>query len=514
MYLLGIDVGTSGCKINVFTLEGNIVSSASREYSEYSPKPGWTELNPDEVWNALKASIKEGVSRTPSDEIKALSFSTLGSEVMVPVDKKGKWVYPAISGYDARGEGYQDQLKMWNETLGALRIFQITGMPMQYNVAANKILWLRENMPKVFNKTCKFVSFQDYLVWKLTGNFAIDYSMASRMMLMDIHKKAWSAEMLNIANISEDMLSDPCPSGVVVGEVSAEVAEEIGLSGGTAVVSGGHDQACGALGVGVINEGPAMDATGSVECIAAAMEKPVLTEDMLESKQCCYCHAVEDMYLTLGFLPSAGLVLRWFRDTFAEKEKEEAGKSARNVYDILTEEASASPPGSSNLFLLPHFLGSGTGRSPALYAKSRGALIGLSIFHTRGDVIRSILEGITFEIRQIISLLEHTGIRVSELRSVGGGAKSSFWLQLKADMVNKRVIVPVITEAASLGAAILAGIGVEVFKDFKSAVREVFREQSVYEPRMENVKLYDRQYQIYEMIYPTLVRIFEKIFDL
>jgi len=509
MYLLGVDVGTSGCKVNVFTLEGKIVSSTSREYSEYSPKPGWWELNPDEVWNAIKLSIKECISKVPSDEVEALSFSTLGSEIVLPVNKKGEWVYPAISGYDARGNGYREESEMWRSKIGALRIFQITGMPMQYNVAANKILWLRKNMPEVFNKTYKFVSFQDYLIWKLTGTFAIDYSMASRMMLMDIHRKTWSSEILDVANLSEDLLSEIYPSGTTVGVVSSKVAKEIGLEKEVEVVTGGHDQACGALGVGVIDEGPTMDATGSVECIAATIKKPVLTEEMLESKQCCYCHVVKDMYLTLGFLPSAGLVFRWYRDNFAEKEMEKSKETGKNVYDILTEEASKSPPGASNLFVLPHFLGSSTGRPPALYAKSRGAIVGLSLFHTKSDVIRAILEGITFEIRQVIDFLEKAGIKVSDLRSIGGGAKSAFWLQLKADITKKRVIVPVVTEASSLGAAILAGTAVGAYRDISSAVEKVFKKKTEYEPCSKNVNFYDQQYQIYTKIYPSLIEIFK-----
>lgn len=276
-------------------------------------------------------------------------------------------------------------------------------------------------------------------------------------------------------------------------------------------MTGGHDQPCGALGVGITREGPTMDATGSVECIASAMKRPILTKKMLKAGQCCYCHVVKDMYISLGFFPSAGLIFRWYRDLFAEKEKEIAQTTGKNVYDILTEIAEKSPPGASGLLLLPHFMGSGTGHSPAMNRNSRGAIIGLSLFHEKSHIIRSILEGITFELRQVIEFFEEAGIMVSDLRAIGGGAKSPFWLQLKADVTNRTVIVPEITEAASLGAAILAGIGIKAYKSFDDAAAKTYKEKSVYHPKSEAMERYDKQYMIYKEIYPALVKIFDHL---
>ncbi|MFQ6095254.1 MAG: L-fuculokinase, partial [Candidatus Bathyarchaeia archaeon] len=372
-------------------------------------------------------------------------------------------------------------------------------------------LWVRDNMPHIFQKAWKFVCFEDYLIFKLCGVTAISHSLASRTMMLDIQKKKWSSEILETIGLDPDLLSEPYISGKIVGEVSSKSSQETGLAKGTAVLTGGHDQSCGALGVGITKEGPVMDASGSVECIAAAMKKPVLTEKMLQSAQCCYCHTVEDMYLTLGFFPSSGIVLRWYRDTFAEKEKQEAVKTGKNVYDILTEMASASPLAASKLLLLPHFVGSGTGPFYPLNRNSRGAIVGLSMFHKREDIIRAILEGVAFELRRIIESIEDCKIGISEIRAVGGGAKSPFWLQIKADVTNREMVVPDVTEAPSLGAAILAGIGTKTYMGFEDAVTKVYRKRAVYEPDAERTKLYDRYYRVYKKLYPALVKIFDDL---
>jgi xylulokinase len=277
------------------------------------------------------------------------------------------------------------------------------------------------------------------------------------------------------------------------------------------IATGGHDQACGALGVGVVGEGPVMDASGSVECIAAAMGKPVVTEDMMGFGQCCNCHTVEGTYLTLGFFPSSGIVLRWYRDTFGEKEKEEAERSDVDVYDVLTTEASKSPPGADGLMLLPHLFGSGTGQPPTLNRNSRGAIIGLSMFHDRASVIRAILEGVALELRRVIEFIEVCGIPATELRAVGGGARSPMWLQVKSNVTNRALVRPNVTEAPSLGAAILAGVGTGVYRGFENAVQTVYSEESRIEPDPDLVPMYDRQYRIYKEIYPALVGIYDDL---
>jgi xylulokinase len=227
--------------------------------------------------------------------------------------------------------------------------------------------------------------------------------------------------------------------------------------------------------------------------------------------QCCYCHVVNDKYFSFGFFPSAGLILRWYRDTFAEKEKEESKATGRDIYDILTQSAAESSPGANGLLLLPHFAGSGSGEFPAMNLRSKGALIGLSLSHKKSDVVRSILEGITFELRMMIDHLEKSDVKVTELRAIGGGAKSQFWLQLKADITNRRVILPGVSEAASLGASILAGLATKEYNSVEHALSNTYKEIGTYEPNSNNVEKYNKLYSVYKRIYPQLVGVFEEL---
>ncbi len=345
MYLLGVDVGTSGSKAAVFSLDGNMASFSYREYSEYSPKPSWIELNPEEVWSKVKACIAESIGRVDPEEIEGVCFSVLGEAVM-PLGSDGECLYPAITAYDARSSGYRALMEYWEREIDRPDLFRITGTPLNSMPSVNKVLWIRENMPNIFRKAWKFVCFEDFLVHRLTGEASISHSLASRTMLLDVAKRDWSEELLELTDLDRDLLSEPRASGQIVGEVGAAPSKETLLPRGTPVVAGGHDQACGALGVGVIEEGLAMDACGSVECVATPMDAPVVTDAMLEYGQCCNCHVVRDQCITLGFFPSSGIVLRWYRDNFADREKDEAKRRGVDVYEVLTEIASRAPPAS------------------------------------------------------------------------------------------------------------------------------------------------------------------------
>jgi xylulokinase len=506
MYLMGLDVGSSACKAAIFSFSGEPVSLAKREYPMYHPEPAWSELNPDEVWSNLVACIKESLqtAQIDSENVVSLSVSSQG-EAMIPLDQSGKWLYPAIHAFDNRT---LPQSKWWEQHFGALPIFRITGMPIHPMYTVNKIMWLRENRPDVWLKTKKFLCFEDYVIYRLSGEVATDYSIASRTMMFNVTRKRWSEEILDAADISTDLLPDAYPSGTKVGEVCSGSAEETGLPKGMAVVTGGHDQPCGALGVGVVKPGSVMDATGTVECLLAATEKPLLNEGMLASNHPCYCHVKEGMYVTLALCPTAGLLFRWIRDEFCEKEMEESRKTGKSAYDIMTEEAALSPVGASSVYVLPYFMGSGT---PTVNPDARGVILGLHISHNKKDIIRAALEGITYDLRQNIELLESHGVDVTTLRAIGGGAESKFWLQLKADITGKKVVVPRVTEAAVLGASLLAGVGVGVYRNLDQAVEKVYREREVYMPNERNYSRYNELFEIYKLIFPTIFPIFERM---
>ncbi len=506
MYLMGLDVGTTGCKAVIFNLEGRIVSSAYREYNLYHRRIEWSELNPDEVWNAIRetirASIKNG--KVNPRRIEALSTSVLG-EAFIPIDRNGNWLYWSMTTFDARAK---EQTRWLEENLGADEIYRITGQPLMSSMpiyTLPKIKWLRENEPEIYKRTYMFLCWEDYINLKLCGRPVIDYSLATRTMMFDIKRKRWAEDILEAAGIDENLLPEVHPSGEVIGELNGEAADETGLAEGTLIITGGHDQPCGALGAGITGSGPLMDATGTVECVATVQNNLIMDRKMRTQGFAIHCYVIKDRYFMFGFNPSGGVILRWFRDNFADKERREAEKLGVDVYDILTEEASGASQGSLGLFLLPYFEGCGT---PTFNRKMKGTFIGFTLAHGRREVIRAILEGLTYELRRNIEAIREYGIEVSEIRAIGGGAKSDFWLKLKADITKTRVVAPDVTEAAALGAAALAAIGIGAYKDAEEAVNRIYRERKVYMPDEEAGRTYDEYYNTYKRIHERIKGIF------
>ena len=509
MYLLGLDVGTTGCKAVIFNQSGEVVSSAYGEYQLYHRRPERSELNPEEVWKAVIGTIRTSVEKgkVDSKHIAALGTSVLG-EAFLPIDRDGRWLSWSMTTFDARAE---EQTRWWEESFGANEIYRITGQPLTSSMpiyTLPKIQWLRENEPELYKKTWMFLGWEEYINLKLCGRPVTDYSVATRTMMFDIRKKTWSSEILEKAQIYESLLPEVQPSGTVVGEVSRGAAEETGLSEGTLVVTGGHDQPCGALGAGITETGPAMDATGTVECIAVIQKGLTLTESMRLQGFAVHCYVIDGKYFMLGFNPSGGVILRWFRDNFAEKDKEEAKKMGVDVYDLLTREASKAPPGSVELFLLPYFEGSGT---PTFNRKARGVFLGFTLAHSKREVVRTILEGLTYELRNNIEAIEKHGTDITELRAIGGGAKSKFWLQLKADITERKVVVPNVTEAAAMGAAILASVGAKIYSRAEEAVRAIYRERETFTPVVETGNTYEKYYRLYKKLYGAFKNVFDEI---
>jgi len=494
MSLMGLDVGTTGCKAVVFNAEGKILAQAYREYPLLHPRAGWAELNMEVVLKKVEESIKEASLQARADPIKALSISTQG-EAFVPIDEKGNLLTNGPVSFDSRGEEF---IEWWRKKLGPERIMKITGMPLHPMFTLNKILWLKKNHPDIYRKAHKFLCCEDLIIYKLGLPPTIDYSLASRTMAFDILKKEWSEEILSLADIEKSLLPDVLPPGTVVGEIPRKIADRLHLRAKVLVVTGGHDQPCGALGAGVMREGVAMDAIGTVECIASVFKKPHLDKKMLDNSFACYPHTVPQFYITLAFNFTGGSLLRWFRDTLGENERERARREGRDVYSILIDEASSEP---SSLYLLPHFTTTGT---PHMDTNSAGAILGLSLDTSRSELIKAILEGISFEMKYNLSLLEEVGIFVRELRAIGGGSKSRKWLQLKADLYEKKVVSLGVSEAASLGAAILAGVAVGEYKSIEEAVETLVRIKETFYPQEKVTRIYEEKFLIYRDIYPAL----------
>lgn len=495
MSLLGLDVGTTGTKAVAFDITGNIISSSYREYPLIHPKPGWIELDSNVVWNAIKEVLTEVASKTKSDPISALAVSSLG-EAATPINKNGEVIYNSIVGFDTRTE---DLVLFWERVIGKEKILKITGMPLSGIYTINKIMWMKKHMPDVYKKVWKFLCYEDFVIYKLTGVPVIDYSLASRTMAFDIKKKKWSKEILEKAQVPKNLFSEVAQSGEIVENINKKVASEIGLPDNVKVVTGGHDQPCGALGAGVIKSGLVMDATGTVECLAPAFNKPVLNRSMLKHNHCCYLHVVENLYINISFNFTGGSLLKWYRDTLCKSEIETAKQKNVDVYDIMLTNIKEKP---TDLFILPHFTTTGT---PWFDANSKGCILGLTLATSKDEITKAVLEGITYEMKLNLELLEESGIKINEIRAIGGGAKSRKWLQLKADMFGKKVVSMKVSEAVCLGAAILAGKATGEYTSIENAVNKVVKQEEIFYPDKNRQKEYEEKFRkIYKNLYLTM----------
>jgi xylulokinase len=496
--LIGLDIGTSGCKAIVFSTDGAPLSSASREYPIDIPRPTWAEQNAELVWSRAREVLHEATAGAgPGEPIAAIGLSVQG-EATIPVDARGQAMRPAILGMDYRtGE----QNRWLAENMGAEYLFERTGMPLHTVNTLPKLLWLKEHAPDVWSRADRFMLYEDFLINKMTGTAAISRCLASRTQAYDLLDDRWSPHILAAIGLDPGRLAAVYPSGTAVGRMHAALAGKLGLAEPPLVVTGGHDQACGALGAGLTRPELAGVSTGTAEVVELAMATPALNDVLRQGNISVYAHVVPGLFLAMVLNQSGGLVLRWYRDTFCWAEVQQAEREGGSAYDLILADAS---PGPSPLIVLPHLSGSGT---PWFDTASKGAILGLTFGTTRADVAKAILEGLTFELRVNLDLLKEGGVVINELRAIGGGARSDLWLQLKADILGVPVVAPAVTEAACLGAALLAGVGAGVYPDAVGAAASVFKPARIFQPDPERRVLYDRRYAVYRSVYPAVAPI-------
>lgn len=494
MRLLGLDIGTTGCKAVIFGETGSILASASREYSVSIPYPGWAEQDAEAVWRLAQDALRQVVAAAGPQDIAALGLSVQGEAVM-PVDPTGRALRPAILGMDGR-TGEQNAWLL--ERFGARHLFERTGMPVHTINTLPKLLWLKQQEPELWARADRFVLYEDFLIQKMTGQAVISRCLASRTQLYDIPHDRWSPEILQALELEPERLASVQPSGVAVGPMRSELAEGLGLAGRPLVVTGGHDQACGALGVGLTRPGLAMVSTGTAEVVEVALGLPVLNQTLYQGNISVYAHVLPGLYLSMTLNHSGGLLLRWFRDTFCDEERRQAAAAGGDAYDLILRDAQAEP---SSLLLLPHFSGSGT---PWFDTTSKGAILGLTFATDKTEVAKAILEGLTYELRVNLDLLREGEVHIDELRAIGGGARSALWVQLKADITGIPVAVPRITDAACWGAALLAGFGAGIFADAAQAAEEMVHLEHRFEPDPARAAQYAERYGLYREMYPAV----------
>jgi xylulokinase len=493
MSVLGIDVGTTGCKAAAFSAEGRLVASAYEEYDVLRPRPGWAELDSAEVWDGVRRTIGEVASRSGSDPIQALAVSSLG-EAMVPVTEDRQILGPSLLNFDARGEQYLEWL---GSVLDQEELYRISGNALGNHYSLTKLLWTREHQPHIYQRTHKFLLWGSFVPFMLGAEPVVDYSLANRTLLFDIDRRAWSEEIAEYAEIDLRKLPGTAPSATTIGTVSSHLARELGLPPRVSIVTGAHDQCANALGCGVIAEGHAVYGMGTYICITPTFGERRAPAVMIERGLGTEHHAVPGRYVSF-ISNQGGAVVKWFRDTFAAAEHRQAVERARDVYaDLMSE----MPADLSSVVVLPHFAPS---RGSAQGAGSHGVFAGLRLDTTRGDVLKGILEGTTFHLKERIESLPAAGIEIDEFRAVGGGSKSDAWIQISADIMGRPFVRPRITEAGTLGAAIMAGVGVGIFSSSEAGVEGAVRLGRTFEPRPAKQKVYASRFEKHKRLRPLM----------
>jgi len=497
MMLLGLDIGTTGCKAAIFDKDGVLLARAGREYRVNIPHPQWAEQDIEAVWRLAQEAIRAALALGNVRNVAALSLSVHG-EAVTPVDEQGNALRATILGMDTRTEAQNAWLR---ERLGATWLFDRTGMPVHTINTLPKLLWLKQHEPQTWRSAHRFLLVEDFLIQKMTGQAVISRCLASRTQMLDLVHGNWSPEILDILEIEPRRLAKVKPSGYAVDPMLPQVAESLGLDVPPVVVTGGHDQACGALGVGLTRPGLASVSTGTAEVVEVALASPVVSQPLYEGNISVYHHVVPGLFLAMTLNHSGGMALRWLRDNFCELQIQQAIQSGQDAYDLILAGAPDKPTG---LLVLPHFSGSGT---PTFDTLSRGAILGLTFAATRADLARAILEGVTYELRLNLELLRAGGVPMDVLRAIGGGARSGLWLQLKADITGIPVAAPRITEAAAFGAALLAGAGAGVYPSAAEAANRFLNLAATYSPDPAQHRAYTRQYELYRQVYPALAPI-------
>jgi len=496
-YFLGIDSGTSGVKAIVVGEDGSSAGVGYKEIDVITEKPMWAEQDPNEWWDACKYAIKEAVHKSGvGKHIDGIGISgqMLGSTLL---DKDNNLLGNCIIWLDQRAV---EEVEWIKEQAGMDLLLEKTSNIPLTGYWAPKLMWIKKHQPDVFEKIAQVLFPKDYLKFMLTGEISLEVSDASGSYLFDVANRKWSDDMFEICGLPRHIVSENViESQQVAGFLKADVAEELGLKAKIPVVGGAGDQpACG-LGSGVYEEGIVSATIGTSGVVYAAANKPI--PDVKQAAALSFCHSVPDTWSLFGCTLAAGGSFKWLRDTLFANERDLMEKEGKDVYTLMTDIASKAHIGSEGLVFLPYLNGERT-PYPDPYAK--GVFFGLSYRHGLNELSRSVMEGVTFSLRDTIELLRDANVSVSEVRASGGGARSSLWLQMQADIYNASIVTTNVSETGCVGAAILAGIGAGHFKNAKEACGQIIKPISVTEPNSKHVSMYEDYYQTYRSLYATL----------
>jgi xylulokinase len=499
---LGIDVGTGGTRALVIDRKGEVIASASAEHSNFaSPKPGWAEQDPRDWWQACGKAVRQALqtSNLSASEIACVGFSGQMHGAVL-LDSADDVVRPAIIWCDQRSQAQADEL---SEMFGREALIRLTCNPPLTNFTLTKLLWVREKEPHNWKRVAHVMLPKDYVRFRLTGEQSIDMADASGTLILDVAGRSWSAEVLRRTDIDMGMLPALYESSQVCGRVSESGAAATGLQVGTPVVAGAGDQAAGAVGMGIATAGAVSATIGTSGVVFAATDRPALDP---QGRLHTFCHAIPGRWHIMGVTQAAGLSLRWFRDQFGIGMLQNAQtQSSRDPYDMLSEEAASTPAGSEGAFWLPYLMGE---RTPHLDPNARAALLGLTASHKRGHIIRAIMEGVAYSLKDTFTIFEEMKVPVTSIRLGGGGARSPLWRHIQADVYGHEVEIVAAEEGAAYGAAILAGVGAGAWKSVDEACAAVVRVALRIAPNKNDSKTMQNGYRTYRKLYPAIRQAF------
>jgi xylulokinase len=497
-YLLGLDIGTSGTKTALFDESGQTIATATYGYDLFQPQVGYAEQNPEDWWNACVKGINDVIEKSAvqSSDIKGIGLSGQ-MHGLVLVDKEYRIIRNSIIWCDQRTEKECEEI---TNIIGKERLIKITGNPALTGFTLSKLLWVRNNEPENYKKIYKILLPKDYIRLKLTNVFATEVSDASGMQMLDINKRNWSDELLKELNIDKSILADVYESVVVSGRVTEEAAKLTNLALNTPVVGGAGDQAAGAIGSGIVKEGVISTVMGTSGVVFASTDTPKFDKF---GRVHTLCHAVPGKWHVMGVTQGAGLSLNWFKRTFCQSEIKESEKTGIDIYDLLTEKASKSKPGANGVVYLPYLMGE---RTPHLDPNVKGGFFGVSLINNHDDFVRSILEGVSFSLKNCLDIIEDMDVKVEDIRVSGGGAESEVWRQILCDIFQYSLTTVKASEGPALGVAILAGVGAGVYDSVEAACEKIISGNGSEKvlPNKDLKEAYLKVYEVYNSLYSRI----------
>ena len=492
--LLGIDIGTSSCKVAVFDRKGRVIAQKNGVYKVYYPQKGWAEQDPNEWWQVVCIAIK---TMLKENDLCAADIAGIGidgqSWSAIAIDKDGEVLCNTPIWMDTRAGEICEAVKT---EISEEEIFAVCGNPLQPAYTLPKILWYKKHRPDVYVKIDKILQSNSFITYKLTDQITQDKSQGYGYQCFDMHTGTWNEALCSKLGIDKKMLPDIYDCHKVVGCVTAKASKETGLAAGTPVVAGGLDAACGTLGAGVIHSGQTQEQGGQAGGMSICTDKYSADPRLILSY-----HVVPDKWLLQGGTVGGGGVVKWFEEQLGEAERNAAKIKGTHSFEEMSEEADVIAPGAEGLVFLPYMAGE---RSPIWDTKAKGVYFGLDYSKTRAHMIRASFEGVAYSLRHNLEVAENTGAVIHELHAMGGAANSEVWTQIKADVTGKKIAVPASDTATTLGAAILAGVGVGMYKSFDEAVKETVAIKRQHEPDMEKHKQYKKYFDLYLELYEKL----------